>query len=81
MSIIILLIMRGDEMKIIKHGNPSKVKKNYKFICKACGCEYEAEESELLKEEGDGIYPSYRYTNCPDCGRGVSLDYEINSSY
>ena len=31
-------------MKIIKHGNPPDTTK--KFVCKACGCEFEAKKGE-----------------------------------
>jgi hypothetical protein len=58
-------------MKIIKQGKP--INPIYRFTCPDCDCVYEVEEHELRYMDGDGPYPGYDYTLCPNCKRLISV--------
>lgn len=56
-------------MKILKHGNPERLKKIVIFTCKHCGCVFEADKTEYK-------YSSFRneesyQIECPECGNAV----------
>lgn len=54
-------------MKIIKEGDLNKLKETKKFYCRACGCVFEADNEEYIKEEQqlDVIF----VCECPCCGK------------
>lgn len=54
-------------MRIINHGNvPRKVRR---FICRNCGCIFEAEKGEYLVRFDRN--EEYYEANCPDCHNAV----------
>ena len=55
-------------MKIIKPGDPDRLKAIKQFECRYCGCFFEADNTEY--KEGPQTDPGY-YCKCPTCGRMV----------
>lgn len=55
-------------MVITKHGTPQKISGGYNFVCKKCGCEWNARRG----DKGFYISPPcmefFVYMNCPECG-------------
>ena len=58
-------------MKIIKHGNPERLKEVMIFTCEYCGCEFEADNTEY--EVSHDIYHNDKYysVKCPECNNTV----------
>lgn len=59
-------------MKILKHGNTYK--KNRKFLCTACWCEFEAGYGEWYETtHKDGFTLIHGFAcKCPECGAEAS---------
>ena len=53
--------------RILKHGRQKEIK--YYFICKACGCEFEMTNKDLMEEQQSIVYSSM--SPCPDCNNIV----------
>lgn len=56
-------------MKILQNGDPSMLLKQKRFLCKNCGCLFEANNSEY--NTGTQIEPDC-WCKCPVCGRSVT---------
>lgn len=56
-------------MKIIKPGDKEKLKETKYFVCKSCGCEFEADKGEY--SVGEQYNSTYYYHPCPTCGNTV----------
>jgi len=54
-------------MKIIKIGDPSRLKQIKRFTCKQCGCIFEAGKEEY--NSGMQYNEIYYMCRCPTCGR------------
>lgn len=60
-------------MEIIKHGSDYKTR-----ICFDCGCEFKFNKNEekytYIRSSFDGgIFESYHYINCPECGKEIQV--------
>lgn len=63
-------------MRVLKEGNPQKLKETLRFDCKSCGCSFEANKGEYKPADcfqavHDGLKASCK---CPCCGKTVWLD-------
>lgn len=58
-------------MKVIRHGDLSKINKTMQFTCKRCGCVFNADENEcnITFFMNDLAY----ICDCPDCGHGTYI--------
>lgn len=59
-------------MKIIKPGDVNKLKETKHFLCKYCGCEFEADKGEY--SIGNQYNEIYYYHPCPTCNKNVCSD-------
>lgn len=66
-------------MKIIKPGDPGRLDTTRRFECAACGCVFEANATEYIKESDfrNGIFCRCA---CPTCRRQVTTDWEVRIS-
>lgn len=53
-------------IKILKHGNHDGFKKDYKFVCDKCGCEWIADNNHIALYVG-GMGHIWVSCNCPEC--------------
>lgn len=60
-------------MKIVKHGNRNHNSKDvvYRFVCKRCGCVFEAESHERLH------FGKRAIASCPECKSWTSEHTEV----
>lgn len=64
-------------IKVIKTGYPMSTKHSeFKFICRNCGCEWEADRTDNELHISPPFLPFYTYMNCPNCGM-YTQDREI----
>ena len=59
-------------MRIIKPGDPSRLKETRRFTCQRCGCVFEADKEEY--NSGMQYNEIYYKSQCPTCGTTVYLD-------
>ena len=65
-------------MKIVKEGNPDKLKPTYRSTCSNCDCVFEFKKSELktyYPDHRNGYDPrekSYSYIECPTCNNRIT---------
>ena len=59
-------------MKIIKEGDTNKLLKTKRFMCRACGCVFEANKGEY--KPGMQYNEEYFYCKCPTCNRMAHSD-------
>ncbi len=62
-------------MKIIKHGDLNRLKEIKLFKCKACGCEFEADNTEYKHEYSQRDNCGWYAIECPTCGLWTKTDY------
>lgn len=55
-------------MEILKHGITKNPKKRIRFKCKACGCKFIAESTEVRIWVGPTTGNRYCSCKCPECG-------------
>ena len=67
--------MGGEAVRIVKEGDMGRVEKMRRFGCRACGCVFEASDSEYRVDMG---YKNdlYCVCQCPTCGKNVTMAYE-----
>ena len=63
-------------MKIIKQGDLSRLKEIKRFTCKACGCEFEADNTEYRRDYDQRENCGWYTIKCPTCDGWVTTDYE-----
>ena len=56
-------------MKIIQPGDKRKLRKTRLFLCRNCGCEFEADKGEY--SVGEQYNETYYCYPCPTCGKNV----------
>ncbi len=57
------------KVKIIKEGDPGRLKATKRFQCDECGCVFEADKDEY---QSDMQYnTAYFYCKCPCCGKSA----------
>jgi len=61
-------------MKIIQQGDNNKVTDIKRFVCKECGCVFEADNTEFKAEYAYGQYLEGYSCDCPNCGKSVFRD-------
>ena len=62
-------------MKILKQGDPERLRKVCRFRCWGCGCEWEADKGEYTVSFGQHDEDEYSMP-CPCCG-GVTRGREL----
>jgi len=63
-------------MKIIKQGDLYRLKEIKRFKCKACGCEFEADNTEYRRDYSQRENCGWYAIKCPTCDRWVTTDDE-----
>lgn len=58
-------------MVITKHGTPQKISGGYNFVCKKCGCEWNANRGDKGLKFSPPCCEFYTYMKCPNCGKEV----------
>ena len=54
-------------VKIIKHGEPAKLKPDITFACKKCGCVFVASWGEYTRHYGRTHDGTWYEARCPEC--------------
>lgn len=66
-------------MYILKQGNISRTKKYKKFVCKECGCELVADNTEYCDCSSQRDGPAFRFLGiCPTCGNDYICDFSYD---
>ena len=56
-------------IKVIKTGYPMSTKHSeFKFICRNCGCEWEADRTDNELHISPPCLPFFTFMDCPNCG-------------
>ena len=64
-------------IRVIKTGYPMSTRHGeFKFTCKSCGCEWEADRTDDELHISPPFLPFYTYMKCPNCGCSTN-DREI----
>ena len=63
-------------MKIIKQGDLNRLKEIKRFKCKACGCEFEADNTEYKRQYSQRENCGWYEIKCPTCHSWATTDYE-----
>ena len=58
-------------MQITKQGDPKKSHGEFKFICKNCGCEWNANRGDKGLKFSPPCCEFHTYMKCPNCGKEV----------
>ena len=62
-------------MKIIKEGDLNRLKEIRRFECEACGCIFEAENTEYKRDYSQRENCGWYAIKCPTCHAWVTTDY------
>lgn len=62
-------------MKIIRQGDPDRLHKVKRFICRECGCIFEADKEEY--KTGSQYNESYVWCECPYCANTAYEDAAV----
>ena len=54
-------------MKILKHGDPEKLKGIKYFVCNECGCEFKADNTEYEERLAEFVNTVEYVIACPEC--------------
>jgi len=63
-------------MRVIKYGDKNLLKKIRRFKCKACGCEFEADNTEYKHQYSQREMCGWYEIKCPTCDEWVTADEE-----
>ena len=63
-------------MRIIKQGDLNRLKEIKRFECKACGCEFEADNTEYNHQYSQREMCSWYEIKCPTCGSWATTNCE-----
>lgn len=58
-------------MNITKRGDPAKSHGEFRFVCKNCGCEWNANRGDKGLHISPPCCEFYTYMKCPNCGKEV----------
>lgn len=62
-------------MKIIRQGDPDRLHKVKRFMCRECGCIFEADKEEY--KTGNQYNESYVWCECPYCANTAHEDAAV----
>lgn len=62
-------------MKIIRQGDPDRLHKVKRFVCRECGCIFEADKEEYKTESQ--YNESYVWCECPYCANTAYEDAAV----